>query len=695
MADLRYWVVWGMIVLGLGGGVRRAGGEGAANDSPARYALESIFCPAQAPAQRTMGLLQRSFLDLVEASQPELQVALVVDGTESMAADISGVRSALRNMLEDLRRYRGDHVSCALVIYRDAGAPSGELTMAVPRFTNDAATLEQAFAAIQPETGAPYFPEVPDLGIHQALQELPWSDDPQTSRWVMLFGDAPPYDPDFQEAETGARRRYDTDVLVNLARRKNVQMSCVLCTSREAEKSAYDQVLDKTRRFMNALASGTGGLMLDLSYPDIRQALAGAAKKGRVEYQPIGRITREDIEAARGAAESGRLAVAPSQRIRLAILPHLPLEQMTFDPDQGAVQIAAELRLKLRSLPRAEVKSPVDVDRALRRLRSMNVPQEEWLQALAAQLRVDYLVWGTYRRGQGLVQVKSAIYSKDDGRKLAEADVLTGATIAESQLAGDLTTKLVAAAGESRASPELVAAAAAMQQNVALNARLLNPVSNVTGARSDLLAGFESLEQALAFASGSAEGNALLEQAQKRLEAAAAQDPRNPLAHLWLASCYFNQAQALVRAGRRDEAGPKIQQYGEALKRAYRERDTLRDAPLKTEIEADYSLLIKKEPAEAIQLYQSLAEAKSHAELHVALRAHWMLYGIYCGDWGVGPSIVDAAKAREHMIQILAQWGDSSEAALIRQHIRWDEEKGQNQFQHAPRENAPSLAGLR
>ncbi|MCH5375295.1 MAG: VWA domain-containing protein, partial [Planctomycetes bacterium] len=59
----------------------------AAEPSPrpaAQLALESVFSPRRAPAAKTMGLLQRSFLDLVEDSQTKLQVALVVDGTESM-----------------------------------------------------------------------------------------------------------------------------------------------------------------------------------------------------------------------------------------------------------------------------------------------------------------------------------------------------------------------------------------------------------------------------------------------------------------------------------------------------------------------------------------------------------------------------------------------------------------------------------
>jgi tetratricopeptide (TPR) repeat protein len=310
------------------------------------------------------------------------------------------------------------------------------------------------------------------------------------------------------------------------------------------------------------------------------------------------------------------------------------------------------------------------------------------------QLRADFVVWGSYRRAQGIVQVKSAMYGKSDGAEVAAAEVLTGAVVSEAELAGNVARKLLLAAAEKQTPPELAVAAAAWRQSPGFNDELITPVANIQEARTDLLAGFEALEQSLAYPLGSAEGKALLEQAEKKLKAATNQDPRNPLGHLALASCDFNWAQSLSHQGRKDEADAKAREYAEALKRAFRERDNTRDAHLKTEIQADHALLIKKDHAEAIRLYESLADVKSETRLHIALRAHWMLVGILSGDWGVDPSLTDPAKAREHIVQILAHWGDSSEAAYFKRQLRWDEEKGQNQFEHLPRENRTTLAAL-
>ena len=365
-----------------------------------------------------MGLLQCSFLELVEASGERLQVAFVVDGTQSMGADLEGVKSSLKFLVEDLRRYRGNDVSFALVVYRDAGAASGKVTMPVERFTPRGESLEAAWEAIQPETGAPYFPEPVDLGIHTALEKLDWSDDSNTTRWLLVFGDAPPFDLGMNEAETGAQRLYDTEQLTALATRKEVKISCILCTCRDEERAAYDSVLDKTRGFMNALASGTGGSMLDLSYPDIRDALLAAAAKPRVAYQHVGVIRQADIEAVRAEAEQKKSQLAESSRVRLAILPHLPWDTMSFDPENDAVQLATQLRQLLKSMPRIEAKSPVDVERQVQRLKDSQTATDQWLQALAIRLRVDYVIWGDLKRDQDAFAVSSAIYGQ--GKKLAE-----------------------------------------------------------------------------------------------------------------------------------------------------------------------------------------------------------------------------------------------------------------------------------
>src|SRR5690606_31308793 len=95
-----------------------ARGQSGQTPTSAEAALACIFSPHRAPSRRTMGLVQRSFLDLVESSRQKLQVALVIDGTESMGDELVGIRQALDQMIDDLSRYKEGQVTFQMVVYR-------------------------------------------------------------------------------------------------------------------------------------------------------------------------------------------------------------------------------------------------------------------------------------------------------------------------------------------------------------------------------------------------------------------------------------------------------------------------------------------------------------------------------------------------------------------------------------------------
>ncbi len=661
------------------------------SQSHAGAALETIFDPHRAPERKSMGLLQRSFLDVVETTQTHLEVALVVDGTDSMADELTGVRRAMRSMMNDLRRYKGDaDVKFQIVVYRDIGAASGEVTIPLSGFTDDITLLEKTIREIKPESGAPYFPELIDLGLHTALTSLNWSDTPDTSRWVFLFGDAPPFDsgfpPDPNEEKTGARRRYENDALIQAAQRMKAQVHCVLCTSRDSEKETYKRVLDKTRRFMNDVSSNTGGLMLDLSYPDIQKALSQAVKKQRVETSLIGTITQQDVDARRKQAEQVNLIASPSDRLRFAVLPHLPVDQMVFDPDRPEVQVATQLRNQFKVVPRVSVKSPVDVERGIRRAQARGLNAEQIVPALCTLLNVDYLVAGTYSNDGSTVTIKSSVFSRRQGKIVAEESLRSGTNQSQRELALRIGDKLIQAASQ-RAGDQLLASTLASYLQSSGGEVLIQPVALNDAAQSNMLAGFEALEQALAYGGQNnsephPKSKPLLDLAVKRLQAAIAEDARDGLAHRLLADAYFNLALHATMMGQPSEN--ETAQYKRALKQAYRFRANIKAEAIRREVEADYLLLVTEQYDEAIKAYQQLGEYQDQATLQATLRAHWMLAAIYSGDWDVPEDVVQPKEARKHIIEILANWPESKEAEYIRNNIRWNAEKGKNEFQHTP-----------
>ncbi len=644
-------------------------------ETPAGAALSTLFSPTKAPPRKTMGLLQRSFLDLADQGDAELEVAIVVDGTDSMATELAGVRSSIHQMLDDLRRYRQNDVRAALVIYRDAASPSGECSIPLARFTSDEQEIAKAVESLVPESGAPFFHELPDLGLHTALTQLPWTEDPRVQHWIMLFGDAPPYAEGFADtAHPSAHRRYGTELLVALATQKNIRVNCILCTSSRDVVEPYDKAIDETRGFMNTLASNTDGLMLDLSYPEIRTALIDAGKQPEVGLAQIEPITAIDLAAAQRIDGT---QVAMTKPVSLAILPHSPLSSMTFNPQSEAVQVSTALRHRFSQLPGVRLVSPLDIERQLRRLRSDGIPVDQSLRGLAGRLGVDYVVWGSVEPNSARVQ--TAAYRRSDGSRIVEISF-------DGDRGKLVNVLLTAASKELGAGDEAFSTLSSRMKSLSLDNTLNQPLANDVSTSREILAAMEALEQSLALEAGDTASVALLEQANTSLKAALTADGKNALAHWLAANVAYNQATRLFKLGQKEAAETLMREMKSSLRRAIRERSDVDVPSFVTEIEADYALLVDRNTAKAIEKYKELTS--EDMPLQSQLRGHWMLAGIYAGDWSVGDSVTDPKLARQHIVQILANWPDSPEATLLKQWLRWNDSLEQTEFNYLPRMNA-------
>jgi tetratricopeptide (TPR) repeat protein len=306
---------------------------------------------------------------------------------------------------------------------------------------------------------------------------------------------------------------------------------------------------------------------------------------------------------------------------------------------------------------------------------------------LATALDVDYVIWGTLNRTGGVVEASTAIYDQASGRRLAEARTATNPSAQASQLGADLTARLVKSNETLAADPRLKNIFASLAQQQSPGSVLVVPVA-LDGARSSLLEGAESLEQVLALPVDAPEAAELLDSACSSLQRAVAADAENPLAHFLLSSALFNQARARQDAGDVAAARSLMGEFAKQLREAFRLRDNRAgDAALRTEIEADHALLVRGNAEDAIGLYRRLLDAAAGADADAARHAHWMLAGIYSGDWGVDAKFVNRDEAKRSLVQILALWPESSEAQFIRRALRWDDANGGTRFPNFPQEN--------
>ena len=615
-----------------------------------------------------MGLLQRNFLELASGSGSDLEVALVIDGTESMAEELAGVQKSIDRMLADLRRLRPGEIRAAIVVYRDFGSPSGECDLPLPEFTADADRIAAAIDGIGPESGAPFFPELPDVGLYRAITELPWSEDPSVSKWILMFGDAPPYDASFQsEAHPSARRRYGDDVLSSLASGRGVQIHCVLCTSGGDANESHTAVIDRTRGFMNGLAAGTGGIMLDLSYPAIQDALVRSADSAAVEFAKIDPIGVADLRKAKRIESTGDLP----RTVSLAVMPHAELQNVSFDPSQASVQVSTAIRHRFGQMAGVRIASPVDIRRHLRRLRAEGLSETHALRGLASRLGVDYVVWGeipeqtTYR---------TAAYRRTDGSPWVQVEH-------RGRREGVADALLTAAATRDDADEPLYQLASRLaglsQQNLAAA-----KIAETTATTSELLEALESLEQSLALEAGDPDSRRLLQAAKRAAESAAAAEPRNAMAHWLAANADFNLAAIAFGEDDADAGKALMETFRRSLRRAERSKQSASPS-LAMEIEADYQLLVAGDVTSALKAYERMVDAEM--PLDTQRRGHWMLCGVYAGDWGVPASVMDLNKARQHVVELLANWPDSPETKQLKRWLLWDDQTDRSKHDYLPR----------
>lgn len=649
-------------------------GETTSNATPsaAGSALSTLFSPSRAPKRKTMGLLQRSFLDLASQADQELEVAIVIDGTDSMAAELAGVRQSINEMLADLRKHRNNAVRVALVVYRDHGSPSGEVSIPLKVFTDDDAAINAAVASLKPESGAPFFHELPDLGLQTALTGLEWSTDDHVTKWILMFGDAPPYSESFKDKKTPeAYRRFATSLLINLAQKNNIRVNCVLCTSGENVSQPYNDALGETRNFMNALCAGTDGLMLDLSDPTTRTALIDAGKQPDVQLAALPPISGIDLEAVRRDNLPQQQA---TKTVSLAVVPHLPLSKISFDPKHPAVLVSTALRTKLAKVPGVRVASPRDIKEQLRRLRAEGISDDNAIRGLAARLRVDFVVWGSL---QPDAQYESAAYRRQDGEKIVPINLVANSN--------DMAYVLIRASSQN--APEDQALSQMLQRMESMKDTLNAPMAGDVATSSDLLTSMEALEQALAYESGSEDSVQLLATADVASKNAITAESKNSLGHWLQSNVAYNQASRLYQIGDVEAAKTRMAEMKSSLRRAVDEVGGVDNPALATEIKGDYYLLIRRDPAKAMEAYTAMTALDQ--PLQSQLRGHWMLAGIYAGDWATQEKATfKPEEARRHITEIMANWPDSPEAKLLKEWLQWDDEKEQTSFNYLPKINA-------
>lgn len=633
------------------------------------------------------GIVQRSFFDFSSAQQA-IQLAFVIDATSTMRTDIDSLKETLSKFIDGITkqvrsvdRPSDVDVEIAVIIYRDLLVSSVPLKRrdkpveiltggdegvgGFLLFSEDAERLTEILSSITLESGDPGFPEQVDRGLFAALNDLNWSAEKNVTRIILLAGDAPPWDekyldsarqPAWWQNQSLTLRGHSDAELQEIANNKEIAIYSVACNSgiradvRAAIEKRYKAPLAD---FFGSVANSTQGVFLDLWTPDQVERLVDATSQSAA--LPV-LVELKNIEASEF---EDRLQ---QSQVRLAVLPPLPLESMKFSSyDSGACDLAIDLVLRMQ---RIEGRSTVDLatlQRGWKEFTTRQAPSEAGLVDLARQLDVDFVIWGTYREQDDKSTVQWTAYGA--GQQRITAPEVTAPIY---ELAGTSMTAMV----QSFAAHDDAAASAVAKlfakHNIGQHLQISYTEDNEVHAQ--LMNAYDILEQAAEFVAQNSvadvkngqvpnAGRDLNLKARELLQQVVDAEPENAFALMLLSNCLYN-------LGEQDAGNSYLTQAHELGERNA-------DDDLRLEIAGDYALFVQADHKTAIANYEELVQTTQSREPKAALRARWMLCGLYLGDWGAAKTVQEMFAgrdddrldlARAYILDILVYWPESPQA---------------------------------
>ena len=637
------------------------------------------FPGTEAPGAR--GLIQQSVWQFPKLRK-HIQLAFVLDATNSMKPDIESLKDSLKDVIEHLKsqvnevRSTNDvKVQVAIVVYRDwwrqfdfekrqllerRDSPVEVLTKGSGTsfldFDRHLLTLLDQLKGIPLEWGHPGPEEQVDLGIATALQELDWMQTDKVSRLIFVAGDNPPWSEEFldwkrnpefwtyweqKQSRPQPLRKYSTRQLIDMALQKDVSIFAMACATSKEISDQQRELRGRMGEFFQQLADGTHGKFLNLTDFDTVQRLAFARQTGGSAIQQLRKIKEHEI-----AEQKQR---SPEAQARIAVLPPIKIVDYQHAYEDDVYVVAKLLTKQLQDIDPALASSGDQVQRAWLSVSPDGQVSTERLAQLATELRANYIVWGDMQPANGNLELALKLYDAN-GRLVVEASYARGNLLNVPELAWKQLLKQAEDVSEA-------ASFSSTFQRLAISTSLAQSPESLR----ELMWGYSKLEEAVRFTGDEPEGQKLIDEAAVAFQNVLSKEPDSVFASLMLASCQLNRNQ--------NEAAKstlvKTRQLAQTL---------TEDDPLRWEIEADHAWVVNSDYTAAISGYQRILKSIDAKHSRIALRAHWMLAGLMLGTVPreaelVPDSIQRLDEARKHILAILVNWPETTQARFYGRYV--------------------------
>ncbi len=640
----------------------------------------NAFPGKAAPGRK--GLVQQSEWQFPKLRK-NIQLAFVLDATNSMKYDIDSLKASLATVIEHLRQQVSEarspqdvKIQVAIVVYRDwwrdfdfnqmqlkerRDSPVEVLTKGAGTsfldFDRNLLTLLDRLKGVSLEWGHPGPEEQVDLGIATALQGLDWLQTDKVSRLILVAGDNPPWDekymdwkknPDFwtywekKQSAPQPLRKYSTRQLIDMARQRDVSIFAMACDTTKAVTDEQRELRGRMRLFFQQLADETNGKFLDLTHSDTVERLGFALQSEGSTIQQLNPIREQEI------AEQAKQR-SQTTPVRIVVLPPIKTVDYRNAYDDDAYIVAKLLTKQLQDTDPALVSSGDQVQKAWLSISSGGQVSAELLAQLAEELRANYIVWGDLQLANGNIDLALKLYDAK-GRLVVEAPPTRGNLLVVSELAWKQLLKQAVDLPDAESFVSTF-------QHLAVSTSL----SQSSETLRELMQGYSKLEDAIRFTSDNPEGQKLTDGAAAAFQNVLDKEPDSIIAHLLLASCHLNRNQK--------DAAKRSLTTARELATSLEDDD-----PLRWEIEADHAWVVNSDFAAAINGYRRILKSVEAKHSRVALRAHWMLAGFMLRTVPqvtelVPDSVQRLDEARQHILAILVNWPESPEARFYGRYV--------------------------
>lgn len=320
---------------------------------------------------------------IVANQRPQIEVVFVLDTTGSMGGLISAAKEKIWSIASTMASAQtAPDIKMGLVAYRDRG--DAYVTQTIP-LSSDLDSMYAKLMDFQAEGGGDG-PESVNQALHDAVNKITWSQNPNTYKVIFLVGDAPPHI-DYQDDV-----KYP--VTVALAKQKGIIVNAIQCGQDSSASADWQQVASLGQGSYFQVGQSGNAVAIATPYDKKLAELSNKLDKTRLFYG-------NDEEKAKQASK-----LAATDKLHKDASTESQARRATFNASASGkanllgenelVDAVASGRVKLSSLPKKalpeslQVMSPAAQEEFVGKTKQERSELESEIKKLAGQ-RNDFL----------------------------------------------------------------------------------------------------------------------------------------------------------------------------------------------------------------------------------------------------------------------------------------------------------------